>query len=460
MNKLNLDALSDLESATVNTSLEIISQTDDIGNLGKYQLDLLSRVYVKTFANLKTEKVKDGKVGSSVIYNYFLTWLTENSTHEQIIKYFSCPIFVKYFSELYDNKRLASGKTWVDIQLKELELNSEIESVQFSGGALMSLVAYGLQNVPFKGSIVVDDLFKKHHKKSYSLNRFKPHNGALYVRYDSQPCDLYRPFKLIIEGDMSDLHKLTDLSVQNTDFTWTFNYFSLMLHTCMIEQTDTSVTLDLREMPYFQGYSTIKYILINYSEPINISIGLISEGVYLDSEPRRELYKTPKHYQLIRSYYEFSPLEEQERSSQLSFLLSLTGGLSKGLFIRCNVNDLIRVQIMLNGHDLLHYDEPLVHHMCERIDDQMMYVPFDKEYSWKDRARESYQTGTNICRIENFRVFLNFKSDQESACIYTDGFNYLECTSQSTDTTASLKTPMSKYNYSLSWKLHGEDDFS
>lgn len=434
LNRLIMSDMTDIERTTVHISHEILSTTNDIENLGKYQMDLLSKVYIRTYASENITDAKDEMISSSIVYNHFLKWLKENNTNEHIVKYFSCPIFVKYFSDLYDNKRLSGGKNWINIQFKDSE--NDIETVSFCTGTIMSLVAYGLQDVPVDYDLV-KILLRDHHKITYTINEFKPmseHDNNVYLDYNGRTCDLFKPIKLIISGDLSELNKLTTFKIKlNKDTVYTLYYFDLFLHTNVIKKTSEEIVLNIEEMPYFQPKSSIQTMIIGCKEKSDLTIKIISEGVFLDGVPRRKLFLESSRYeQLIRQFHVHNPIHSTLKTKKLRFKIGNdnSDGLSKGLFIKCNTNSLKNINIMLNERELLNYDKTMIDHLMTKIDNQLIYIHFDQSYHWSDYNRESYKTGVNFARIETTNITLEFSDNQANATIYTDGFNYLACVKQ------------------------------
>jgi hypothetical protein len=428
--------MTDIERTTVHISHEILATTNDIENLGKYQMDLLSKVYIRTYASENIIEAKDEMISSSAVYDNFLKWLKEYNTNEHIVKYFSCPIFVKYFSDLYDNKRLSGGKNWINIQFKDSE--NDIETVSFCTGTMMTLVAYGLQDAPFDCDII-KMLLQGNRKIGYTVNEFKPmseHDNNVYLNYNGRACDLFKPIKLIISGDLSELNKLTTFKIRlNKDTVYTLYYFDLLLHTNIIKKTSDEIVLNIEELPYFQPNSSIQTMIIGCKEKTNLTIKMISEGVFLDCAPRRKLFSESSRYnQLIRLFCVHVPIHSTLKTKKLKFEFGneKSGGLSKGLFIKCNTHSLKNITIMLNGHKLLNYDKTVIDHLMTKIDDELIYIHFDRSYHWSDYNKESYRTGVNFARIDLTNITLEFDDNQADATIYTDGFNCLECVKEHT----------------------------
>ncbi len=67
---------------------------------------------------------------------------------------------------------MASGKNWVDIKFKDVK-EDDIEKVTFNSGTLLSLVAYGLQDVPIEfNADYMKDLLTGYKKITYAINKF------------------------------------------------------------------------------------------------------------------------------------------------------------------------------------------------------------------------------------------------------------------------------------------------
>lgn len=243
---------SELEQHTFNNALDILSCTKNIQTLGEYQLNILSKMYIKSYTNDNIIEKQNSFIISSDAYENFTNWLIKNNVDDCLIKYFSLQIFEKYFSELFTCDNSSSihhmlHNIWRDIQFKEYK---DIETIHTaSDTALMSLVAYGVENMPCEPKLPFSDvimsksnciknILKYHHVKSYYSFNFA-HNSItddsnLYLKYGGMG-DLFRPVKLAISGDLNEINNLNALQIQTSDNEYfTLHYIVLLYQPFLI----------------------------------------------------------------------------------------------------------------------------------------------------------------------------------------------------------------------------------
>ena len=427
------DKLTDLDQKTFDNTVNILQNTNDISCLGKYQLDLLSKVYVQAYT-LDNIVHKIGETTPSLmVYDDFTKWQKENKISDEIRKYFTCPIFVKYFSDFYQSKRVSTGKNWLDIQLKNVNgENSIIKTVSFNMDTLLSVVAFGHQFIDVEYDNIKETIHKQY-KTTYSADKFNYYsndNNNMYLNYSKNTCDLFKPIKLIISGDLTEINKLISIKIHlNDNLIYTLYYFDLLLYTNVLEQSIDKIVLNISELPYFQAHSTLSTIMIETTKKTNLNIFLMSEGIYLEGSEIRRKFKTEKNVQLIRDFYKFEPLTINKETKKIMFEFNNTGGLSKGLFIKCNVNELTYIILSLNDMSLIEYDAFMIDNFCKKISDELLYVPFNNLYNFSDHSKESYTTGICFSKIYKNIITLTFSNGQDNARIYTDSFNCLEASS-------------------------------
>lgn len=94
-------------------------------------------------------------------------------------------------------------------------------------------------------------------------------------------------------------------------------------------------------------------------------------------------------------------------------------GPCKGFFISCeDINNLNSLKITLKGMDFLDYDKYLIHISCIKLNNNMLYLPFNPSKSYLDISHDSFEGGINISNIEEVTLFLNFNEDINNIRIY------------------------------------------
>lgn len=67
-----------------------------------------------------------------------------------------------------------------------------------------------------------------------------------------------------------------------------------------------------------------------------------------------------------------------------------------------------------------------IKYFCKKLNDSMLYIPFDLSYPINDDTFESYQYGINFSRFGVTKFELTFTEPQNGLQLYSDSFNYLE----------------------------------
>lgn len=203
-------------------------KTITIPDMGKYQIDLMCATIVNKFTVTNIVKTTGKKISSMTLYNYFIEWMKQYNIDNELIEYFSCITFTKYFGKNYEQTRSNSGKFWKDISLKNNGKSNIIN------GQLISLTAFG------RGSLLMCEVQKKYNSGKI---RFFDETAKLgtdvllnsdgiigkpvigYLQYSFEECektfflnnwkngDVYKPIELVITGKMKDIHKLQSLRI-------------------------------------------------------------------------------------------------------------------------------------------------------------------------------------------------------------------------------------------------------
>jgi hypothetical protein len=169
-------------------------------------------------------------------------------------------------------------------------------------------------------------------------------------------------------------------------------------------------------------YHEVKcFISLNQSLP-NYEFNIYYNQKFYDNEPRREMaqnnYETP--IQQISSHI----IELNEPSNILTQNLFFSG-LSKGYLFDGNINQISNFKLSLNGVDYLDYNQIMLQLYGIKINDNLMFLPFDTHVNYKDITPTSFITGLNHAYINDVKCIINFIEPQIKFAIHTIEHNIL-----------------------------------
>lgn len=106
-------------------------------------------------------------------------------------------------------------------------------------------------------------------------------------------------------------------------------------------------------------------------------------------------------------------------SNEFRIRTNMFRGSVKGFFIEVsNINDLYEIQFYMNGTTRIDYDMYMIKHMCNIINNNIIYVPFNSDITYDTRNQNSYTGSINIDRIDNSFLNLKFSSLKNQVYIY------------------------------------------
>ncbi len=189
----------------------------------------------------------------------------------------------------------------------------------------------------------------------------------------------------------------------------------------------------------------IQYNIINFSLSnfINLSqfierFGLICKLTFLDIEERRNMAQND----FLRVFQELSWIEFNMRNiitinnihnfhttnNNIYTFHTNFESLSKGFFIECNnINNLFEIQLLVHISTVRFcLNKFLIQTKCVKINENMLYFPFNADKSYTDTSTESYEGGINFSRIDEPRLMLKFTEPITNIKIYNLGSKIFE----------------------------------
>lgn len=151
-------------------------------------------------------------------------------------------------------------------------------------------------------------------------------------------------------------------------------------------------------------------------ENIN-TVELLATYVYHDLEYRRRLVEN-EHNILIQ---QLNMTEFTSNMQNTRFRLN-DNGFTKGYFIYTNVNNINQLSLRLNGHDRFVYDETMITMFCNKINDNLLYVPFiyNETPNFMNNTTESYIGSLYSSRVDNVEMIFRFNNtNNQRSYIYS-----------------------------------------
>lgn len=155
--------------------------------------------------------------------------------------------------------------------------------------------------------------------------------------------------------------------------------------------------------------------------------GLICNLTFLDTDERRRLAVNDytKIFQEL-SWIEYDMRNIITNNNIYSFHTNFES-ISKGFFIECNnINNLSEIQLIVNLQERFYLNKFLIQTKCVKINENMLYFPFNFDKSYKDTSTESYEGGFNFSRLDNPRLILKFTEPINNIKIYNVGSKIFE----------------------------------
>lgn len=167
-------------------------------------------------------------------------------------------------------------------------------------------------------------------------------------------------------------------------------------------------------------WHTVKFKL-SQNEIIS-EYGVTSTITFLNMDERRRLYEDP-HQNLIQqiSFIDIKvDLNDDTQTSDIFDLIYLPfESISKGFFIQCdNVDNLNNILLKFNGMDRFNLNRFLIMTKCKKINQNMLYLPFNYEKSYSERTIQSFEGSANLSRIDNIALTLKFNVAINNVKIY------------------------------------------
>ena len=239
--------------------------------------------------------------------------------------------------------------------------------------------------------------------------------------------DLFKPEYLIIDLTSENRHQEAHDIIKNCSFILEGNGneiiaipFSIMhLHTpAQITPSRLKITINFE---YFFGftegfipiiqvpYTTIRpKIKHNLTGTINQNIRLIGKFTFLDNQPRRLLALTTTSI-LSRNFHKINII-----SNTASKQFNIYGcGYLQGILMKLNtensgIDNIASISFTINGHIYHSFTRELVELYCERIENNLLYIPMNLNTTMSSPMNTN---GLSLGRIDEFKMTITTNLD-------------------------------------------------
>lgn len=150
--------------------------------------------------------------------------------------------------------------------------------------------------------------------------------------------------------------------------------------------------------------------------------GIVSKLTYLDTEERRYVAQSA-YDEVIQQISFINVMTDLNDATQMSNIYDLNlqfNHISKGFFIECNnIDNLNNINLKFNNHERFNLNRFLVRTKCKKINQNLLYFPFNCEKEYSDRTSESYEGAANLTRFDIVKLILSFDEPINNVKIYS-----------------------------------------
>ena len=194
-------------------------------------------------------------------------------------------------------------------------------------------------------------------------------------------------------------------------------------------------------------FDQVKFRLTN-TENNFASCKLISRGVFYDTEIRRHM-ATNVHKHIIQFLVstEINCLNQNNKFKYMIPMI-LFESICKGFFIECeNIDEINEIKLILNNQVKSNYNRFLVRTKCVKINQHLLYFPFNYDKSYTDRTPSGFEGSLNLTNIDTSYLIIKLDNPQSKLCIYTLGSNLLKYTADANGVVLHFDYNFNLHNY-------------
>ena len=135
----------------------------------------------------------------------------------------------------------------------------------------------------------------------------------------------------------------------------------------------------------------------------------------------------PSGNNIIQQISSLNVSVSEGQSDEFVVNTSIFRGIIKGFFIQGQeITELRKFQLYINGHLRTNYDKFLIRNKCIKINDNLLYFPFNSDFTFSDRQYNSYDGAINFSNLNSSVMRLQFDAFRSDVKIYSLNMNYYQ----------------------------------
>jgi len=267
-------------------------------------------------------------------------------------------------------------------------------------------------------------------QNDYKINKFKINNNYQDIittflninknsNYYCFPTMLY--VKIEPEFDINKIIKC--LSYNNLSFYYS-NDKNLIFSICVgffinlygytIENDYILIPLNFKMFLENVIFPKLKPLYINI-ENSGLNIFLDVEIVYTNENISESVFIQYVHKQEYKNF---------NKNHKLNIIIN-SNNLGKGFFIQTNIDLIKNIKLSLNNVERLNYDEILLNTVCEKINNNIFYIPLNINEKYETCNSKSFSSSINFSRIDETTFEIDFKEPTNKIVIYSLNCNFM-----------------------------------
>lgn len=262
------------------------------------------------------------------------------------------------------------------------------------------------------------------------ISKFEKNDTNILASVELEDVEILHPFRLYILGDKKSVANIKTIKVYNSGHE-IYNYpMKLLINAFIVKEKESldelenMIKIDVSNFPYLLSpMGKIKFIIDFYeSFDISIDISLKSKIIVMDNQ--NSLLKYPKIEEIVNAinYKEF----KFDPSTDIRLSIDEFNRLSNGLFILGDVCDIISIVVRIGELELI-YSKQIIDSVCDKINDNTLFLPFNSMAKYWIITSESYLNGIEFgrCRMGECFISFMFEHNQSDIAVYNNEINIL-----------------------------------
>ena len=322
-----------------------------------------------------------------------------------------------------------------------LHTNTIIRNSHISNNVVSGYKKYVFDNNTFNHSLSLFNnnatklnpeciIFRLHENSDITLNELKYYIDKMIIYFEIGPMQLLKiPLQLLWNL------KTPEIINNKLYLTLPFHLFFNDIHICGLRNQNVKFRIE---------YNTANNYILDYSLLCKIYlVNSTEERCFIDTSNNIVQQVSSIHVKVDQN-------NPNTKSNEFRIRTNTFCGLVKGFFLEATqIYELLEeLQFYINDCIRIDFDKYMIQNMCIKINENMIYIPFNSEVTYNSRVWRSYNGSLNIDNFGNSFLNLKFSSPIQNVCVYALNMNIY---------TQRNSVCYLDYNYDLQ---HVKQDFS